>query len=233
MPAALFDWDNTLHDGWTLEHWVIHLIAAGVVNRDNEPEWRALRDRYATGRIGHNRLALEANRGYAAQMAGRPAKRLHDEAAAFVHGEDRHRVFPWAAGLLRRLVLSGVRPAIITGAWRHLIDLHLEAMELDPATVEVHAFTLSVNGGRFTGRIRANPGVGAAKRRVVERLAAHHEIVLAAGDSESDLPLLRAARRQLIVGDNAATPALRAEFAGTGTWIPDPATATLAVTEAP
>ncbi|MGH9277414.1 MAG: HAD family hydrolase [Acidimicrobiales bacterium] len=225
MAYALFDWDNTLRDGWTLEYWITHLVTVGVLTRDNEPEWRALRARYESGRIGHNRLALEANRGYAREMAGRPAREIVERAEAFVAGGDRDRVFPWAAGLLHRLAGDGVRPVIITGALADLVRVHLRAMGLASGEVDVRGFTLAVDrDGRYTGRIRANPGVGAAKRRLVQRLAATGEVTLAAGDSVSDLPLLRAAARQLIVGPAAAE--LSREFGATATTISSPATLT-------
>lgn len=224
MPLALFDWDNTLHDGWTLEGWVVHLVTEGVLTREHEPEWRALRRRYDTGRIGHNRLALEANRAYAREMAGRPAAEIVRRVEAFVTGADHHQVFPWAAGFLRRLAAGGIRPVIITGAPRDLIDAHLHAMGLTDMDIEVHGFTLGVGpGGDYTGRIRANPGVGAAKRRLVDRLAHTGDVALAAGDSVSDLPLLRAAHRQLIVGvPGGEAAALRAEFGRTAATVDAP-----------
>ena len=223
MRYALFDWDNTLHDGWTLEGWVVHLVREGVLTREREPEWRALRHRYDTGRIGHNRLALEANRAYAREMAGRSATTTACQAEVFVMQEDRHRVFPWAAGLLHRLVDDRIRPVIITGAPVDLVDAHLRAMGLEPPDRDVHALTLRVGpDGRYTGRIRGNPGTGPAKRRLVARFAGAVE--LGAGDSISDLPLLRAARRQLIVGADAAQ--LRAEFGATATVVDDPIAAT-------
>lgn len=225
MPYALFDWDNTLHDGWTLEAWVVHLVTEGVLTRDREPEWRALRHRYDTGRIGHNRLALEANRGYAREMAGRSAREIVDRAEAFVDRAGRHRVFPWTARFLHRLREGGIRPVIITGAPRDLIAFHLRAMGLGEGEVDVHAFRLGVDGGgRYTGRIRANPGTGTAKRRLVDRIAATADVALAAGDSVSDLPLLRAARRQLIVGSGAAS--LRTEFGVTAAVAETPLTMT-------
>jgi predicted mannosyl-3-phosphoglycerate phosphatase (HAD superfamily) len=46
------------------------------------------------------------------------------------------------------------------------------------------------------------------------------EVVLGAGDTESDIPLLQAARRQLVVGN----PALSARFPGTSLLIDPRAT---------
>jgi predicted mannosyl-3-phosphoglycerate phosphatase (HAD superfamily) len=83
---------------------------------------------------------------------------------------------------------------------------------VEAAGGRVVGLTLTEAGGRYTGAIGRNPGPRTEKARAVaEVIADGYEVVLGAGDSESDLPLLRAGRHQLVVGN----PDLARLFPGT------------------
>jgi phosphoserine phosphatase len=112
---------------------------------------------------------------------------------------------------------------IVSGAPQEILAEHLGHLGLDD--LEVHGLTLTVDGdGRYAGAVASNVGTDAAKQELIGQLArSTGAVVLGVGDSTSDLPLLRAARRQLIVGRHARR--LLEEFGPSAACVPDPATA--------
>jgi phosphoserine phosphatase len=157
-------------------------------------------------------------------MAGWSPGEATPLARRFVEEVDRHQVYGWAAPLLRWLSEHGTRPVIISGAPREILVEHVQHLGL--ADVEVHGLTLTLgDDGRYAGGVAANVGTDASKRKLIERLAATAgPVELGVGDSTSDLPILRAARRQLIVGDHAR--GLLKQFGPSAACVPNPGSAT-------
>ena len=274
MSVALFDWDNTLHQGWTLEGWMRFLVERGVLDAAGAPAWEALKDRYLAGEMSHSRLAVEANVAYAAAIAGHDVAALRRLARDFVAETDHATVYPWTAPLLRWLARRGVRPVIVTGAPELVMEEHMKTLYLTEH-VQVYGLALRTSRpgrpdgdtagetpgdppgdtagdppgdtaadpagdparrrrapipaldpelGAYDGRIARNPGPAPAKRRLAARVTSGGEATLAAGDSPSDLALLRAARAQLVVGRHGQPLARR--FGPTAVWLEDPQSAT-------
>ena len=205
-----------------MEGWVEHLLDAGVLTSEREPEWLARKQRYLDGVIDHNQFADEANREFARALAGWSLQQTAPLARRFVAETDRLLVYRWAAPLLRWLTDHGTRPVIVSGAPQELLLEHLQQVGL--TDVEPHGLTLALDqDGRYTGAVAANVGTDTAKRVLVQHLAAAAgpgAIVLGVGDSSSDLPLLHAADRQLIVGRHAHR--LLEDFGPTAAAVPDP-----------
>ena len=206
--VALLDWDNTLHHGWTLEPWVRYLVDKGQAPPSLAVEGEQLTRDYLEGRLeDHSDLAHRANTLYAAAAAGWATADVAALVGPYLDEVDRPLVYPFVPALLAWLVDHGIEPVVVTGAPAELVTPYVE-----PAGGRVVGLTLAESGGRYTGAIGRNPGPAAEKTRAVaEVLADGCEVVLAAGDSVSDLPLLRAGRRQLVV----ANPDLALAFPGT------------------
>jgi phosphoserine phosphatase len=198
-PVALLDWDNTLHHGWTLEPWVRFLVDEGVAPTSLAVGGERLIRDYLEGRLaGHSDLAHRANTLYATATAGWRTDALAALVDRFAAEVDGPLVYPFVPGLLAWLVGRGIEPVIVTGAPAGLVEVHVAA-----AGARVVGLTLASSGGLSAGVVERNPGTGEEKARAVaEILAAGGEVALGAGDSESDLPLLRAGRRQLVVGNS-------------------------------
>jgi phosphoserine phosphatase len=202
--VALLDWDNTLHHGWTLEPWVRFLVDRGQAPVSLAVDGEQLTRDYLEGRLdGHSDLAHRANTLYAAAAAGWASTDVAALVAPFLDEVDRPLVYGFVPALLAWLVEHGIEPVVVTGAPAELVAGYVES-----AGGRVLGLTLAEADGRYTGAIGRNPGPGAEKARAVtEMLAGGYEVVLGAGDSESDLPLLQAARHQLVVGNPALAEA--------------------------
>jgi len=215
---ALLDWDNTLHDGWTLQPWVQYLVDRGQAPASLGVDGERLILDYLEGRLdGHSDLAHRAGTLYASASAGWRTGDVADLVAPFLADVDRGLVFSFVPALLTWLVEHGIEPVIVTGAPVELVAGYVES-----SGGRVLGLTLVESDGRYTGAIGRNHGTGIEKARVVAELAADgNEVVLGAGDTDSDLPLLRAAHRQLVVGN----PDLAREFPHTSLVI-DPRSVT-------
>ena len=224
-PLALFDWDNTLHAGWTLEGWVDYLVAHGIVTREREAVWIERKRRYARGEIDHNQLAVEANGDYARGMTGWSLQQAAPLVQQFVAEIDHLHVYPWVAPLLHWLAGRGLRAVVISGAPQEILAEHVR--HLGVHGVDIHGLTLTVDSnGRFAGGLAANDGTDGSKRALLRHLSATAgPVVLGVGDSVSDLPLLEAARRQLVVGPQSQ--ALSDELGPTAASVGNPAGASV------
>ena len=206
--VALLDWDNTLHHGWTLEPWVRFLVDRGQAPKQLAVDGEQLTRDYLEGRLdGHSDLAHRANTLYAAAAAGWATADVAALVEPYLDEVDRPLVYPFVPALLAWLVDRGIEPVVVTGAPTELVAAYVDA-----AGGRVIGLRLAQADGRYTGAIARNPGTATEKARAVaEVVAGGGEVVLGAGDSESDLPLLQAAPRQLVV----ANPDLALAFPGT------------------
>ncbi len=210
--VALLDWDNTLHEGWTLSPWVRYLVEQGVAPTSRGTDGAQLIPDYLDGRRGDSdERARRASTLYASATAGVRASDIAALVGPYLATVDGPLVFSYVPALLEWLVDRGIQPVVVTGAPAELVAPYVE-----PAGGRVVGLTLVESAGLSTGAIRRNPGPADEKERVVGELAAAGcRVALGAGDSESDRPLLRAAQWQLVV-DN---PSLAAEFPGTSLLI--------------
>ncbi len=206
--VALLDWDNTLHAGWTLDPWVRFLVDRGQAPPRLAVDGERLLLDYLEGRLdGHDDLTHRANSLYAAATAGWRTADVATLADSFLHEVDRPLVFGFVPALLGWLLEHDIQPVVITGAPMELVTGYIE-----PSGGRVMGLTLAQSDGLYTGAVNHNPGLGHEKARVVAELVGEGcDVVLAAGDSDSDRPLLEAAPRQLVM----ANPDLARAFPGT------------------
>ncbi len=184
-----------------------YLVDQGQAPTSLAVEGEQLTRDYLEGRLeDHSDLAHRANTLYAAAAAGWATADVAALVGPYLDEVDRPLVYPFVPALLAWLVDHGIEPVVVTGAPAELVAAYVE-----PAGGRVVGLTLAESSGRYTGAIGRNPGPAAEKTRAVaEVLADGCEVVLAAGDSVSDLPLLQAGRRQLVV----ANPDLALAFPG-------------------
>jgi HAD superfamily phosphoserine phosphatase-like hydrolase len=192
---ACFDWDGTLRPGASMRKWTqylesVHALKPGVYD-DSERGYEA----YLAGELTHDALVQVTVDLYAYGLEGREAALVRAHGEQFV-AEDSKDVVPFAAHLLHGLRSDGVVTAIVSGSPTEILYPHAARLGIDA----VFCTELEVVDGIYTGAVVNNGGIASAKQRVADGLGDRYEIVLALGDSLSDLPLLRAARVAVVVG---------------------------------
>lgn len=193
---ALFDWDGTLRAGYTLFEWIDFLREKREILSEEMLEChdRLLRE-YREGKISHDVLASESCRNYEKGILGLDIdlySRLKDEYSLY----DRTRQFPFVPRLFQWLKEKRIAPVIITGAPLDMIGLYFKNYGIK----EAYGHRLEQKDGIFTGKALENYGFHKERMTDECRLRFGCGPVLAAGDSESDIPLLKEAAIALIVG---------------------------------
>jgi phosphoserine phosphatase len=167
---------------------------------------------YRDGTISHDDLAGKAEPLYLEALRAHDPRNVRRVASTFV-ATDRQNLRPFTAQLLAYLhaadidivIVSGV-PSVVLQCYRHFLPISeiwgLEAMRR-----------------RSTWNLRRNTALSGVKLQIVREIARTRRVLVAFGDSDSDLPLLRIAEIPVVVGSTNITGhqhVLRLEADGTG-----------------
>ena len=195
--VALFDWDETLHDGQTMPAWVDFLETYRAISTAGAQDFRAVFARYEASSKDADAYDLMVNEAiavYATAVRGKRVELFDDLAWRFV-AFDAWNIFPFAQELMERLQAKDVRPILVTGSALVVADAFAAHLGIECA----HAMKLVVDRGRFTGDVERNTGLAPVKRGITQRYAGR--VLLAGGDSNADAPMFEAARLALVVGN--------------------------------
>ncbi len=194
-PVALFDWDGTLHQRATIRAFTTFLVAQGVLAPAVDREMDAAYDDYESGASAHDTLVERVVGAYAGAMAGQEVAAIEEQAETFV-GVDVRSLRPFTTALLERVAAMGIEAILISGSPEVVLSHHARRLPIG----QVFGVLLDERGGRYVGTVARNTGLASEKAATVRAIAATRAVVLALGDSRSDLPLLRAARLPVLVG---------------------------------
>lgn len=196
---ALLDWDGTLRRGYTIVPWVKQLVRVGVLSKNCKEGLLQFFLDYKKESISHDDLARLTAGMYAKHLRGQLKARLKDQARIFVNS-DQNALFKWSRELMTRLKSSNISTIVISGAPIEVLEAFQRPLQLDV----VYGLDLEVENGVYTGRVRLNPGISTVKKRVVDELARVTKggsVLIAFGDSSSDMPLFDSAKVSVMVGD--------------------------------
>jgi HAD superfamily phosphoserine phosphatase-like hydrolase len=207
-PAvALFDWDGTLHQRATIRAFAAFLVGRGLLDPALDREMDAAYSGYRSGSSTHDVLVERVVGAYAAAMAGQPVDAIEEQAEAFVAV---HSLRPFAAALLERVAGMGIDPVVISGSPEVVLRHHALRLPIR----QLFGVLLDEHDGHYVGTVAQNTGLAREKAATVRAIAATHTVVLALGDSRSDLPLLHAARLPVLIGETPMDEEPRALLVG-------------------
>jgi HAD superfamily phosphoserine phosphatase-like hydrolase len=199
--VALLDLDNTLVADWTIRPWLKALARRSGWRTEAKAcaqDIEVFMTQMATGEIDHDELVGLCERRYVELMAGRPVAEVEEAAEQFVasrHNKQREHDFvrPLVAWLKDRCIA----PIIVSGAPAELVRQYAAHLQIS----EYHGFSLVVENGLYTDKVLGNPGSTIEKARIVSQtIRRRRRVVLALGDSQSDMGLWDAAPNKVIVG---------------------------------
>jgi phosphoserine phosphatase len=185
--VVLVDWDNTLRRDYTVRSWSEFLADRGLFSNRHAiaDGW----DRFhADKSYTYATFCRDMADVYAAGLAGKTRDAVLAAAAAFVH-DDMENVFRFVQPLSELFAEEHMAVIVVSGAPEVPLAQYASALGLEIGG----ALCLEVQEGRYTGRWLENCGLSASKRDAVARVLASSDVVMAFGDSESDIPLLYAA----------------------------------------
>lgn len=199
--VALIDWDGTIRKDFTIRTWAPFLANIGIVSRRIITDLEKLFTFYSEGRISHNDLAKGSALIYAASLKNIAQEEINRCASLFFE-LDRKHLFAASFQLLSYLSQKGIDIVIISGAPSEVLSKYKEMLSLDM----VYGLQLEVKDGFYTGRTKMNPGTSFTKGQLIKRFLEtrdHIEIVLAMGNSSSDMPLFSVAPVSIVVNNPA------------------------------
>ncbi len=213
--VALLDWDNTLHQGWTLLPWCAFLEQESLIPADAGlvQQIESLLAGYPSEQ-DHDELAAQTAELYARAIRDASPEVLRNAARRFTADPRRFRPFRWTDSFLRGLTDIGIAPVIISGApvevlaaWAAGRSDHVAGCFglLAPnatSAAQPSEYLAAIVPGEI------NPGMTEGKQHFVGQIRqARRRVVLAVGDSASDRPLWEAAEYKIYVGTSAVPQA--------------------------
>lgn len=200
--TCISDWDGTLRPGFMLIDWVHYLSKQTHVSSSFYEELLSLRSSCERKEITYESFAVRALDLYGHAMHGLRYDEMLDVAREFV-SDDFSTLFPFTKPLLTTLRDSGYRILIISGAPLIPLQAYAKCLPID------HIFGVDVErklDGTFGSKIIKNYALISNKRRIIDRLKKKgYSVTVGIGDTDSDRPLLDAARYPFFVSAGVAT----------------------------
>lgn len=197
MRYAVFDWDNTVRDGYTLFSWIDYLSKEGILESEIQICIKNMGIQYTNGIITHDQYANYACQEYTKAIKGKNVSLLTSKLANYML-IDQKKIFPFAKEVFKLLSEHHILSVVISGAPLFIIEKYQKEFFID----QIYAFVAQKNDGIYNGKIETNFGYN--KEFVIRQLVNRYdeEPFMAFGDSWSDIPLLKSAKYPFCVFDN-------------------------------
>lgn len=191
--VVLADWDNTLRAGFTVTAWAEFLAGRGLFSA--LPTIVELFDRFRNDTsYDYEIFCEEMAATYADGLAGQSRGGVLAAAASFVQVDAQH-LFGFARSLCEFFVERQLSVIVLSGAPEEPLTEYASTLGFELAG----ALRLEVEEGLYTGNVIENCGLSNTKHDAVVRVSTTNDVVIALGDSLSDMPLLDAARVGFVV----------------------------------
>lgn len=190
-PVALLDWDNCLHRGITLLPWAEALRDAGLFPQRLAVAIADLIAGYQASEVPYEEMAARAPVLYAEGLAGVRVEDVYRCASEFVKA-DKERLWPGTSILLEGMREAGIATVVISGAPGEILENYSLHLSIDC----YRGLGLESARDTYTGALLVNTAIGATKAALAPRYGA--PVVLAAGDSDADRPMLELAAAQIV-----------------------------------
>lgn len=191
--VVLVDWDNTLRAGFTVTAWAEYLAGRDLFSA--LPTIVTLFDRFRNdASYDYEVFCGEMAAAYAEGLAGQSRDKVLTAAASFVR-VDNHHVFGFVRSLCEYFAERQLSVIVLSGAPEEPLTQYASTLGFELAG----ALRLEVEDGRYTGHVIENCGLSHSKHDAVVRVSSLKDVVVALGDSLSDMPLLNAASVGFVV----------------------------------
>jgi phosphoserine phosphatase len=194
--VALFDWDGTLHPGFTVFPWSRFLSDRGLFTPRLADHLGQLLASYQASQLTHDELAIECANVYAEGALKVATGSLRKAAQEFVLSP-AGQLYSFARPVLALLQSAGIRNVVISGAPSEVLKAYLPHFPLQDV------WGLDVQRDEDI-RLIVNRGLSYEKEQVVESYRHKFFIAFGFGNSAADLPLLEAASVAVLINGSAS-----------------------------
>lgn len=185
---VIFDWDNTVRNGYTLYSWVDFLCNNSIINPDFKYELNQIKEQYYQNHFTHDEYAKKACSLYAKSLMGLSFESVNNVVLDYMD-YDRECLFKGIVPLFELFYDMNIDVIILSGAPSIILENYRTEFHLK----SIFAFKEQVLHGVFTGDVECNHGFD-KKSKVLELEKKYNSFpYMAFGDSESDVPMLECA----------------------------------------
>lgn len=196
---AIFDWDGTLSQGFSILEWVeflsIHFNEKQYKNELNDEH-----KKYLTGKLKHDEFSVSATTIYANFLKNKKVDIIEDLAVKFVR-EKLKNMSTDVAMLFYFLKQKGIKAYVLSGAPKELLKIYSIIYNFKI----IGSLQLGYTEGKYNGKIISNSGLTISKKNIVNKLLEKNNVLtLGFGNSESDLPIIESAKNGFLMSDSTA-----------------------------
>lgn len=193
---ALFDWDNTVRNGYTMDSWVYYLYKQNILPADLLENLRQIKKTYEEKSITHDQYAEMACFQYTLALKDIRYDNLLCAAMKYL-SYDREYLFYNIAALFNKIHENGIDTIVISGAPSIVLKLYKDEFHIK----KIFALDGEVVDGTFSGKVKHNYGFD--KQNIVHKIIGQygHFPFMAFGDSTSDIPMLEHALYAFSIND--------------------------------
>lgn len=197
-PAAIFDWDETLHRGITLLPWVKFLRQRLAFPPNRVTLIQELFDQLGSGMLPYEMFADQVVTEYARGLAGTPSADIDRLAGEFVDF-DQDCLLPFVLPTLKMLQAHDIVAIVVSGCPQEILNHYCSRLGLNAA----HGLLLRRHrDGTYSGETAMNTALERHKEIVMNHLSSTYDILIAVGDTSSDWPLLKRAKMPILLESN-------------------------------
>ena len=192
---ALFDWDKTVRKDYACLKWLKILVESKKVDEKLLKENDEVYQKYLKGIIDHNLLTEEGMKVYCKYIQNIRIKDIIPALEEFKR-RDKENIFEiMKEYIFPFLIKNNIEIVIISGSQQELIEIYKEELKIN----EIYGVQFEVENGKYTNKYQNN-GLDKNKQKLVNKILEDKEnvILFSFGDSMSDIPLLKVAKRSFI-----------------------------------
>ena len=192
---ALFDWDKTVRKDYACLKWLKMLVESKKVDKNLLEENDKFYQKYLKGILNHNLLTEEGMKVYCKYIQNVKREDIISVLEEYKKTDKgnifeimKEYIFPF-------LTKNNIEIIIISGSQQELIELYKEELKIN----EIYGVQFKIENERYTNKYQNN-GLDKNKKILVDKLLEDKEnvILFSFGDSISDIPLLKVAKRSFI-----------------------------------
>ena len=192
---ALFDWDKTVRKDYACLKWLKMLVESKKVDKNLLEENDKVYQKYLKGILNHNLLTEEGMKVYCKYIQNVKREDIISVLEEYKKTDKgnifeimKEYIFPF-------LTKNNIEIIIISRSQQELIELYKEELKIN----EIYGVQFKIENERYTNKYQNN-GLDKNKKILVDKLLEDKEnvILFSFGDSISDIPLLKVAKRSFI-----------------------------------
>lgn len=185
---AVFDWDNTVRDGYTLFDWIKYLINQEIFNRTIQDIIDELSRKYKANELSHDAYAQFACQAYVKEMKGLKYSDIKSIAGRYIE-QDKHQIFGGMTEVFNIFYKNKIDLIVISGAAENCVGFYKREFHIH----SILAYKERIVNGYFTGQTSYNYGYNKSKTMMQLECKYGTKPLFGFGDSYSDIPLLEEA----------------------------------------